>query len=85
MTKQELEVYSDASNAVVVRAPGRKFPGVVIQGDTLFNLWDSVASSSDRLADDELAGIGDELYAVLSHYQRVMEEHGLPLPYHRAV
>jgi hypothetical protein len=32
---QEPEVLSDVSNNAVVRMPGRRFPGLVIQGDSL--------------------------------------------------
>lgn len=35
MPKIELEVYSDASNSAVIQTPGRRFPGSVIQGDSL--------------------------------------------------
>jgi len=33
-----VEIYSDTSNAAVLRHPDRRFPGVLIQGDTLHSL-----------------------------------------------
>jgi hypothetical protein len=92
MEKQELEVYSAASNAAVVRAPGRRFPGVVVQGDTLSTLHAAAAFVAERVrdsADEELAGeaamVRDRLAGLLAHYEAVLGAHGLGLPYHRAV
>ena len=91
MQKLELEVYGTASNAAVVRAPGRRFPGVVVQGDTLATLLDSaneIASRAALTSDDELAaeaeGLRDRLAGLVAQYEAVMAEHGLGLPYHRA-
>lgn len=38
MRTESVEIYSDETNRAVIRHPGRKFPGVLIQGDTLFTL-----------------------------------------------
>jgi hypothetical protein len=91
MRKLELEVYGNASNAAVVRAPGRRFPGVVVQGDTLATLLDSaneIVSRAALTSDDELAaeaeGLRDRLAGLVAQYEAVMVEHGLGLPYHRA-
>ena len=85
LQKQELDVLSSASNAAVVRAPGRRYPGVVVQGDTLANLAGlaaEAASECESESGSELSGLLDGL---LRHYERVMAENGLELPYHRAV
>lgn len=91
MQKLELEVYGTASNAAVVRVPGRRFPGVVVQGDTLATLLESAGEIASRAAytsDDELLGaaegLRDQLASLVSQYEGVMDEHGLGLPYHRA-
>jgi hypothetical protein len=34
----EVEIFTDQGNGAVLRLPKRKFPGLVIQGDTLRNL-----------------------------------------------
>lgn len=44
-----VELFSDAINFVVLKTPGRKFPGMVIQGDSLAKLFRS-ASEVCRLA-----------------------------------
>jgi len=38
MSKMEIEVYSDETNAAVVKMPGRNFPGLVVQSDKLIFL-----------------------------------------------
>lgn len=38
MRSEDVEIFSDMTNAAVMRHPGRKFPGVLIQGDTLYTL-----------------------------------------------
>ncbi|MER7642723.1 hypothetical protein [Streptomyces sp. NPDC126522] len=35
MERAEAELFTDAGNDAVVRLPGRRFPGVLVQGDTL--------------------------------------------------
>jgi len=44
MRKVELEVFSDTVNGAVIRHPMRRFPGVLIQGDTLMTMLESVHS-----------------------------------------
>lgn len=38
MKRVEVEIYSDASNLAVMRHPGRRLPGSLIQGDSLLIL-----------------------------------------------
>ena len=92
MEKLELEVYSQAANAAVVRAPGRQFPGVVVQGDTLSILHSAAGEIAERVrsgADEELAAeaamLRDQLAGLLAAYESAMDRHGLALPYSRAV
>lgn len=90
MVKIELEVYSDTSNQAVVQAPGRRFPGSVIQGDSLailcasaqqLSLW--IEANSD--ANDDVRwlaqGLQEALLSRLLHYQSTLKESGLDLPY----
>ena len=87
MKTEIVEIYSDASNAVVIRHPGRKFPGVLIQGDTLCIMVDtlsSVVEKSASLPDEtatELKDVRDRLSDFLSHYVAVLKQHELPLPF----
>lgn len=82
------EVLSDAVNHVIVRTPGRSFPGMVIQGDSLARLH-RLASEVCRLAndvgDEELVGeanaLCQELGERLSFYEGVLRSQGIEIPY----
>ena len=88
MRKEEEEIYSDASNAAVLRHPGRRFPGVLIQGDTLNN-WSGMAKAAlkgaapDSEQYDDLVELTKQLEGYVSHYARVLQEHGMALPFTR--
>ncbi|MGX5730140.1 DUF6959 family protein [Pseudoxanthomonas beigongshangi] len=89
MYEAQVEIYSDRTNAVVLRHPGRKRPGVLVQGDTLFNLFqhaDVVCEAArGRLTEDaqrELVELRDALLAYLDHYRTVLSEHGMEPPFH---
>jgi hypothetical protein len=38
MRVEPVEILSDRTNAAVMRHPGRRFPDVLVQGDTLYTL-----------------------------------------------
>lgn len=83
-----LEVYSTASNFAVIKPPGRRFPGSVIQGDTLSNLVDRarevVVGIRSGHVDSEVEAAASELLeslaARLRHYQHVLESEGVASP-----
>jgi hypothetical protein len=86
----ELEVFSDTPNHAVIGVPGRRFPGSVIQGDSLSILCSEAKELSESirasgLQDEELLYLAQEhqqkLLGRLLHYQQVLAEHGIPLPY----
>jgi hypothetical protein len=89
MKKVEIEILDNAINCVVVKLPERKFPGVVIQGDSLWILYSSVrglqrvckGKISDE-ADDELSDLLDLLSMYVHHYESTLEAHGIDLPYY---
>ncbi|MGH7137627.1 MAG: DUF6959 family protein [Pirellulales bacterium] len=82
------EILSNAINQVVVKTPGRHFPGMVIQGDSLAKLY-RCASEVCRLAndsgDEELIGeanaLCQELGDRLSFYEDVLRSRGIDIPY----
>ena len=85
---ESVEIYSDAPNAAVMRHPGRKFPGVLIQGDTLNSMCRLLGSAATHArskldADifDELDEVRRRLQSLLTHYKAVLGEHHLPLPF----
>lgn len=90
MKVEPLEVYSTATNLAVIKPPGRGFPGSVIQGDTLSSLVSNarelaIALRSAGVKDEQLLGeaeaLLESLLSRLLHYQAVLDEHGIELPY----
>jgi hypothetical protein len=86
MRVEPVEIYSDATNAAIMRHPGRHFPGFLIQGDSLYVLCrraDEVCASIGRGAPgfDVANELRNALWASLNHYKAVLVEHQLPIPF----
>jgi hypothetical protein len=87
----EVRLLSPPANFAVVQLPGRKFPGVVVQGDTLHGLVNEVDGlvrllRSNEVDDEILATlelISEKLTGAMNHYEHVCAEHGISLPYPR--
>jgi hypothetical protein len=81
-----VQIYSDASNAVVMKQPGPRFPGVPVQGDPLHSLCvaaDAACEASyGRIEDDayDLNELRNRLRALLAHRRSVLAEHRIGLP-----
>jgi hypothetical protein len=86
MHKEEVEIYSDAPNKVVLRVPWRRYPGILIQGDDLSGLAGTVNKACSALLSrfrstepnakelegmEALLSLRDELSSFLRHYKRV--------------
>jgi len=86
MRTELVEIFSDATNAAVMRHPGRKFPGMLIQGDSLHNLS---CMANNALAGAEpgsehwhdLKELADDLQSRVDFYTQVLRQHGLSLPF----
>jgi uncharacterized protein DUF6959 len=94
MERIEVEVYSQAVNAWLIRTPGRDFPAHVVQGDSLSQLFALAQSILDRARtcssiDPELAEeaeeLRDQLWGRVQHYEDVLGQAGFTLPYVRQV
>jgi hypothetical protein len=88
MKRIEIEALSESSNCPVVQMPGRKYPGVVLQGDSLKILLDSaeeVCELCDRTRNAELSetatALKGKLAAYVSAYEQAMQANGRELPY----
>lgn len=86
MRTEPVEIYSDATNAAVMRHPGRNFPGMLIQGDTLHSLSSMAAAAlantepeSDHWYD--LKELAEALQWRVDLYAQVLREHKLQLPF----
>jgi hypothetical protein len=91
MRTEVVEIFSDQTNAAVLRHPGRKFPGVLVQGDTLYSLCrraDDACTGAKGLvqsdAYEELNDLRNHLWSLLNHYKSVLGEHQIPLPFSEA-
>lgn len=83
MYVENVEIFSGQSNSPVIRCPGRRFPGVLVQGDTLHMLC---AHAAEALSDSPEARIAlqelhTKLLGMLAHYKTVLHEHRVPLPF----
>ena len=86
METAKVEIFSNRTNAAVIRHPNRAFPGLLVQGDTLHMLHEmaeaacrGVRRSSPRFA--EVSDLRDALHSFLSHYSAVLNQHDIPLPF----
>ncbi|HCT78032.1 MAG TPA: hypothetical protein DGG94_04065 [Micromonosporaceae bacterium] len=70
MDRIEAELFSDGGNNAILRMPGRAFPGIVVQGDTLSTWRQQLAAAlrtdpADGETLDELDYFVSELSEVL--------------------
>jgi Family of unknown function (DUF6959) len=84
-----MAILSRAGNWAVVHMPGRKFPGIHVQGDTFAILRTQLAGVARRLhgepgdpdALDDLDGVVEEIDAMLAFYEQTLSEQGFKRPY----
>jgi hypothetical protein len=77
MVKIEIESLSDATNAPVVRLPGRRFPGIVIQGDSLKSMFDCVQELIQLVrsgTQEQIEGTAVELSEKIGMYKNSYEQ-----------
>jgi hypothetical protein len=86
----EVDLYAHESNFAVLRLPPRRFPGVLIQGDSLSTLCATIAEIRSAIeagdTDGALEWVDDlaaELGGRLDGYVAVLDEAGIPLPFNR--
>jgi hypothetical protein len=82
------EMLTPVGNDAVVRLPGRRFPGIVVQGNTLSSLFSSVRMISERAKHcgdeellDEAAMLLERFAAMVERYETALTSHGIELPY----
>jgi hypothetical protein len=88
MRTEVIEIYSDQTSAAILRHPGRKFPGVLVPGDSLYALCvqadEACADTQRRVGSDayeELNDLRNKMWGYLNHYKSVLGEHGIPWPF----
>lgn len=87
-----VEVLSDAVNYVVLKTPGRNYPGMVIQGDSLAKLYRDACEvcrlaklSGDAALQEEATALCEDLGERLAHYEKTLAAHGIDIPYHSPI
>jgi hypothetical protein len=82
------EILLHIPNSGIVQMPGRSFPGIVMQGDTLSNLFDGVRfllrefkARRDEERYFETLMIAEQLQGQLAHYEETLSKRGIGLPY----
>ncbi|MET7830571.1 hypothetical protein ABZT23_38655 [Streptomyces sp. NPDC005386] len=88
MERVEAELFTDRGNDAVVRLPGRRFPGVLVQGDSLRILSADVAELVELCAAGDLEEarqaaslLQEDLGAKLQRYTDALDAHGERRPF----
>ncbi|WP_405686662.1 DUF6959 family protein [Streptomyces sp. NBC_00057] len=88
MERVEAELFTDGGNDAVVRLPGRRSPGFLVQGDTLHILQTDVTELVELCAAGDLEEARQvanllhvDLGAKLQRYTDALEAHGIPRPF----
>jgi hypothetical protein len=88
MSPDKAEILSHVPNSGIVQLPGRRFSGIVMQGDTLSSVFDSakyLLGEFKRLRDEEryyeIFMFAEQLQGQLVHYEGTLERQGTQLPY----
>ena len=84
------ELLAQHGNCAIIRLPERRFPGVLIQGDSLSRLVEQMRSIEQQvrsLGESELSEdineVRELLEGVLQHYELALKAHEIDLPYTR--
>ncbi|MEV4601339.1 hypothetical protein AB0K15_28555 [Amycolatopsis sp. NPDC049253] len=82
MTPLEVELLSRQGNYVVLRLPGRSFPGIHIAGDSFSILVDELRELAAEAvgapeAHDHAQDLAEDLEGILGAYETAMAEHGI--------
>jgi len=83
-----IKLYDHISNSGIVHLPGRRFPAVAIQGDTLSSMLSSaleLMESANKNKDEDMyyeaQELAKRLYQHLKQYESVLESEGFEKPY----
>lgn len=87
MSDESVKVLHHQSNLAVVAMPGRAFPGVVLQGDSLRSMLTvleevacDVSTENGKLAVEDII---ERVRGILSVYEEVLEKADIEIPYAR--
>lgn len=84
--EKTVEVFSEETNFAVIRVFSRKYPGVLIQGDSLMDLVSTAKDAIELFEEDKgeamaaLTYLYEELNWRFKNYKKVLEENNTPFP-----
>lgn len=85
--QNEVRLLSEPENFAVVHIPGRRFPGVVFQGDSLNilikELEEALETDDAGAREDQLSFVIQMLRGIQQKYEGTLEREKIPLPYTR--
>jgi hypothetical protein len=81
MRMTEVELLDRSGNWAVIQLPGRRFPGIFLQGDTFASLVRVLEQKDNALLPEDLQDLRSELIEIREYYEGVLREDGRSLPY----
>jgi len=88
MAELSAPILAEVPNSGIVQLPGRRFPGIVIQGDSLSSMFDQLASAlshakhrRDQEAYYATFEVASRLQELLVAYENTLGAVGSSLPY----
>jgi predicted RNase H-like HicB family nuclease len=88
MSDDVASILASVPNSGIVQMPGRTFPGIVLQGDSLSKMFDDLvgALQQARERQDEdtfyaLLNCAERIQELLSAYEEALEQRQLERPY----
>jgi hypothetical protein len=92
MTDLSAPILAEVPNSGIVQLPGRRFPGVVVQGDSLSSMFDELASAlrhakhrRDEKGYYATFAVASRLQELLAAYENTLGAIGSSLPYSAAI
>jgi len=71
-----------------VKLPSRRFPGILVQGDSYFILLSEITKAMDLISANETAeayqileDVAEGMQHMLGYYEDALKENGIALPY----
>ena len=85
---KEVKLYDHVSNSGIVHMPGRRFPAVALQGDTLSKMLSAATYFMDKAKEYkdedmyyEALMLAERLQGSLLQYEKVLQSEGFEKPY----
>jgi hypothetical protein len=90
ITIEKVEFLTPVQNNAVLRLPGRTYPCIAIQGDSLSILAErarSIRSRAEQLGDEQLLDEASDLQALVDaiqdQYEHALAAHQIDVPYRK--